>query len=47
MVLNAVLGFVMIIAICSTLGDMEDVLSNPTHIVFIPIFYNVVMWLLK
>lgn len=38
--LNALLGLAMIITICGTLGDMDGVLKSPTHIPFIPVFYN-------
>lgn len=38
--LNAVLGLAVIITISATLGDMDSVLESPTHVPFIPIFYN-------
>ncbi|KAL2829769.1 amino acid/polyamine transporter I [Aspergillus cavernicola] len=37
---NAVLGFIMIITLCFTLGDVDDILSSPTGFPFIQIFYN-------
>ncbi|KAJ0426478.1 amino acid/polyamine transporter I [Aspergillus carlsbadensis] len=37
---NACLGFIMIITICFTLGDVESVLETPTGFPFIQIFYN-------
>ncbi|EAU39378.1 conserved hypothetical protein [Aspergillus terreus NIH2624] len=38
---NGVLGFIMIITICFTLGDVNDILSTPTGYPFIQVFYNV------
>jgi len=37
---NAVLGFVMLITLCFTLGDVEEILKSPTGFPFIQIFYN-------
>lgn len=37
---NAVLGFVMIITLCFTLGDVNNILETPTEFPFIQIFYN-------
>ncbi|KAL4887126.1 amino acid/polyamine transporter I [Aspergillus karnatakaensis] len=37
---NAVLGFIMIITICFTLGDVDNILNTPTGFPFIQIFYN-------
>jgi amino acid transporter len=37
---NAFLGFIMIITICFTLGDVNSVLETPTGFPFIQIFYN-------
>ncbi|KAL2809705.1 amino acid/polyamine transporter I [Aspergillus granulosus] len=37
---NACLGFIMVITICFTLGDVESVLATPTGFPFIQIFYN-------
>ncbi|KAL3452446.1 amino acid/polyamine transporter I [Aspergillus insuetus] len=37
---NACLGFIMIITICFTLGDVNSVLETPTGFPFIQIFYN-------
>ncbi|KAL2870823.1 putative GABA permease [Aspergillus lucknowensis] len=39
-VVNAVLGFIMIITICFTLGDVDNILQSPTGFPFIQIFYN-------
>ena len=38
--INAVLGFVMLITLCFTLGDVEEILKSPTGYPFIQIFYN-------
>ncbi|KAK2764533.1 hypothetical protein FQN54_009228 [Arachnomyces sp. PD_36] len=38
--INALLGFVMLITICFTLGDVNDVLASPTGYPFIQVFYN-------
>ncbi|KAL4803705.1 amino acid/polyamine transporter I [Aspergillus unguis] len=37
---NAVLGFIMIITLCFTLGDVDNILESPTGYPFIQIFYN-------
>ncbi|KAL4739585.1 amino acid/polyamine transporter I [Aspergillus similis] len=37
---NAVLGFIMIITLCFTLGDVNNILESPTGFPFIQIFYN-------
>ncbi|KAF4162393.1 hypothetical protein CNMCM6936_002119 [Aspergillus lentulus] len=37
---NGVLGFVMIVTLCFTLGDVDSILSTPTGFPFIQIFYN-------
>ncbi|KAL4988635.1 amino acid/polyamine transporter I [Aspergillus falconensis] len=37
---NAVLGFIMIITLCFTLGDVDNILESPTGFPFIQIFYN-------
>ncbi|EAW10459.1 putative GABA permease [Aspergillus clavatus NRRL 1] len=37
---NAVLGLVMIVTLCFTLGDVNSVLNTPTGYPFIQIFYN-------
>ncbi|PTU24240.1 hypothetical protein P175DRAFT_0553513 [Aspergillus ochraceoroseus IBT 24754] len=37
---NAVLGFIMIITLCFTLGDVDGILSSTTRFPFIQIFYN-------
>lgn len=38
---NAVLGFVMLVTICFTLGDVASILETPTGFPFIQVFYNV------
>ncbi|KAH2326748.1 hypothetical protein KXV29_008402 [Aspergillus fumigatus] len=37
---NGVLGFVMVVTLCFTLGDVDSILSTPTGFPFIQIFYN-------
>jgi amino acid transporter len=37
---NGVLGFVMLVTICFTLGDVNNILSSPTGYPFIQIFFN-------
>jgi amino acid transporter len=37
---NGVLGFIMIVTLCFTLGDVDSILSTPTGFPFIQIFYN-------
>jgi amino acid transporter len=37
---NAVLGFIMLVTLCFTLGDVNDILSSATGYPFIQIFYN-------
>ncbi|KAL4776113.1 amino acid/polyamine transporter I [Aspergillus nidulans var. acristatus] len=37
---NAVLGFIMIITLCFTLGEVDNILESPTGFPFIQIFYN-------
>ena len=39
-ILNALLGFIMILTLCFTLGDAEAILATPTGFPFIQIFYN-------
>jgi len=39
-ILNVTLVFTVIITICFTLGDPDDVLASPTGYAFIQIFYN-------
>lgn len=38
--LNALLGFIMILTLCFTLGDAKAILATPTGFPFIQIFYN-------
>lgn len=38
---NALLGFVMLITICFTLGDVNSILESETGYPFIQVFYNV------
>lgn len=38
--INGVLGFVMLVTLCFTLGDVGGVLDTPTGFPFIQIFYN-------
>lgn len=38
--LNAVSGFVMLVTVCFTLGDVQDVLGTATGYPFIQVFYN-------
>jgi amino acid transporter len=37
---NGVLGFIMLITLCFTLGEVDKVLDTPTGFPFIEIFYN-------
>ena len=37
---NGVLGFIMLITLCFTLGEVDKVLETPTGFPFIEIFYN-------
>ncbi|GKZ31599.1 hypothetical protein AbraIFM66950_000203 [Aspergillus brasiliensis] len=37
---NGILGFIMIVTLCFTLGDVNNVLQSPTGFPFIQIFYN-------
>ncbi|KAL3703931.1 hypothetical protein TMatcc_009621 [Talaromyces marneffei ATCC 18224] len=39
-VVNAVLGFVMLVTICFTLGDVDSILASPTGYPFIQVFFN-------
>lgn len=39
-VLNATSGFIMLVTICFTLGDINDALGTPTGYPFIQVFYN-------
>lgn len=38
---NAVLGFIMIITLCFTLGDINEILETDTGFPFIQIFFNI------
>lgn len=40
MVLNATLGLAMVITICYTLGDVDEIRETPTGYPFIQVFYN-------
>lgn len=37
---NAVLGFIMLVTLCFTLGDVDNILASATGYPFIQIFYN-------
>lgn len=37
---NGILGFVMLVTLCFTLGDVDSILNTPTGFPFIQIFYN-------
>ncbi|GAA91734.1 amino acid permease [Aspergillus luchuensis IFO 4308] len=37
---NGILGFIMIVTLCFTLGDVNNILQSPTGFPFIQIFYN-------
>ena len=37
---NGVLGFLMVVTLCFTLGDVRNILATPTGYPFIQIFYN-------
>ena len=39
-VVNSVLGFVMLVTICFTLGDIDSILASPTGYPFIQVFFN-------
>lgn len=39
--INALLGFVMLITICFTLGDVNSILESETGYPFIQVFYNI------
>lgn len=38
--LNAVSGFIVLVTVCFTMGDINDVLSTKTGYPFIQVFYN-------
>ncbi|PYH96799.1 amino acid permease [Aspergillus ellipticus CBS 707.79] len=37
---NGILGFIMVVTLCFTLGDVNNILGSPTGYPFIQIFYN-------
>lgn len=37
---NGVLGFIMLVTLCFTLGEVDKILDTPTGFPFIQIFYN-------
>ena len=37
---NGVLGFVMVVTLCFTMGDINSIIKSPTGYPFIQIFYN-------
>ncbi|OGE56390.1 hypothetical protein PENARI_c003G02958 [Penicillium arizonense] len=37
---NAASGFLMLVTVCFTLGDIDDILSTPTGYPFMQVFYN-------
>src|ERR1700739_1899419 len=37
---NGILGFLMVITLCFTLGDVTNILATPTGYPFIQVFYN-------
>ncbi|THC95229.1 hypothetical protein EYZ11_005306 [Aspergillus tanneri] len=39
-VVNAASGFVLLVTVCFTLGDIDDILASPTGYPFIQVFYN-------
>jgi amino acid transporter len=39
--INALLGFVMLLTVCFTLGNVDEVLASPTGYPFIQVFYNI------
>lgn len=39
-VVNGCLGFVMLVTICFTLGDINNILASPTGYPFIQVFFN-------
>lgn len=38
--LNAASGFIMLVTVCFTLGDIQDILATKTGYPFIQVFYN-------
>jgi len=39
-ILNSVLGFIMVVTLCFTLGDATQIVTTPTGFPFIQVFYN-------
>lgn len=39
-ILNATLGFIMVLTLCFTLGDATQIIETPTGYPFIQVFYN-------
>lgn len=39
-IVNAIMGFVMLVTICFTLGDVDNVLASATGYPFIQVFFN-------
>ena len=39
-IVDGALGFLMVITLCFTLGDVQNILATPTGYPFIQIFYN-------
>ncbi|KAJ6183696.1 hypothetical protein N7519_004997 [Penicillium mononematosum] len=39
-IINAASGFVMLVTVCFTLGDIDDILATPTGYPFMQVFYN-------
>lgn len=37
---NAACGFLMLVTVCFTLGDIDDILATPTGYPFMQVFYN-------
>lgn len=37
---NAASGFLMLVTVCFTLGDIDDILATPTGYPFMQVFYN-------
>ena len=39
-VINGIMGFIMVVTICFTLGDVQSLLTTPTKYPFIQLFFN-------
>ena len=39
-IINGIMGFIMVITICFTLGDIQSLLTTPTKYPFIQLFFN-------